>query len=451
MATVYRETYKYKKKDLDESQTAEGEAQVKDQVKKSEVWSARVRLNGLDRYRSGFKSKREAQQWAREAELECGRYDPKVKGLGPDRTSLAAGLRDYAHDFVVLQKGAKQAVTRINAYLVHAKLPLLQATAVSGPRSLQPERAGKVLFALSEKSEKALPRTFAEHRDKRLSKRANTLHLRAKLAIMPVSHIAGHHLHDLKKAMAADGLSDSTIRSELALLSAFFKKAKKTWGWKSLENPADGVDWPVPDNARNRVLSANEQQRLAEALCDTKNPLVAPLVWFAIETAMRCGELLYEATWSQLDWQERTLTLRDSKGGSREVPLTLAAVAILESLPRGEPDERIFGLTKDALDAAWARACERAGITNLRLHDLRHTAATRHAARLNGNIFLLQLVTGHKTLSMLKRYVNPTAKDVVVAFDATEEVKPVGSNPAPAAGTQPANVVPFRPRLAWKR
>lgn len=445
MATVYRETYK-NKKTQGESEPAEGNAQVKGQVKKAEVWSARVRLNGQDRYRSGFKSKREAQSWARETEVECARYDPRVKGLGPDKTTLAVGLRDYAHDFVTLQKGAKQAVTRINAYLVHAGLPLLQATAVSGPRSLQPEKIGAVLFALSElEGEKALPRTFAEHRDKRLAKRANTLQQRKKLASMPVSWIAGHHLHDLKKAMTQDGYSDSTIRNEIALLSAFFKRARKTWGWKPLENPAEGVDWPVPDNERNRVLSADEQIRLADAL-RAQNPLAAPLVWFAIQTAMRRGEMLFEATWSQVDWQARTLKLRDAKGGSRDVPLTRAAVAILESLPRGESEDRIFGLTEEALGGAWERACKRAGIDNLRIQDLRHTAATRHAERLNGNIFLLQLATGHKTLSQLKRYVNHTARDVVTAFDASETAPLPVSTPKVATGEMPANEEHFQPK-----
>jgi integrase len=446
MATVYQESKKKAKGAVPEVAAGQPAVQTKGNASKSEVWSARVRVNGLDRYRSGFKTQREARRWATETEAECARYDARVKGLGPDRTSFATALRDYAHDFVVLQKGAKQAVTRINAYLLPAGLPLLRATAVSGPRSLQPAKAGVVLFELTEKPEKPLPRPFAAHRDKRLAKRENTLRQRAKLAVMPVSHIAGHHLHDLKKAMAADGLSDSTIRSELALLSAFFKRSKKIWAWKSLDNPAAAVDWPVPDNARNRVLSDDEQRRLAEALSDTRNPLVAPLIWFAIETAMRCGELLYEATWSQVDWSGRVLKLRDAKGRSREVPLTRAAMAILESLSRGKPEERIFGLTKEALDAAWDRACERAGIENLRLHDLRHTAATRHAKRLNGNIFLLQLVTGHKTLSMLKRYVNPTAKDVVVAFDETEEPVSTAPTPVSAVAPLPQNVVIFRPR-----
>lgn len=430
MATVYREP---------------GKASQADPGRKAGVWSARVRINGQDRYRSGFKSQREARRWATETEVECARYDPRMKGAGPDHTSLAAALRDYAHDFVVMQKGAKQAITRINAYLVQAGLSPLQARAVSGPRALQPEKLGSVLFELVEKPEKTLPRPFATHRDGRLAQREHTLRLRAKLAVMPVSHIAGHHLHDLKKAMAADGLSDSTIRLELAMLSAFFKRAKKVWAW-TVDNPALAIDWPVPDNARDRVLSEAEQRRLAEALGHARNPLVAPAIWFAVETAMRCGELLYEATWSQVDWQDRVLKLRDAMGRSREVPLTRAAVAILESLPRGGPDDRIFGLSKEALDAAWARACKRAGIEGLRLHDLRHTAATRHAKRLNGNIFLLQLVTGHKTLSMLKRYVNPTARDVVTVFDESETPPISPSVPAEPGAFLPPNVVMFRPR-----
>lgn len=321
MATVYRETSKSKKDDQD---------------KKSTVWSARVRLNGQDRYRSGFKSKREAQQWAREAEMACSRLDRRVKGLGPDRSTLAVALRDYAHEFVVQQKGASQAVTRINAYLSAAGLPRLKASALSGPRSLQAEKVGPVLFVLSEVTEeKALPRTFAEHREARLVKRPNTLQQRKQLATMPVSEIAPHHLNDLKRAMTANGYGEATIRQEIALLSAFYNRAIKAWRWKSLENPSADVDWPVPQNSRKRVLSLEEQELLAEGL-RAQNPLVAPLVWFAIQTAMRRGEMLYEATWSQVDWEARILTLGDSKTGFREVPLTKAAVAILESLPRGD-------------------------------------------------------------------------------------------------------------------
>ena len=75
-------------------------------------------------------------------------------------------------------------------------------------------------------------------------------------------------------------------------------------------------------------------------------------------------------------------------------------------------NERIFKLTYEALKAAWNRACERAGICGVRLHDLRHTSATRFALELNGNMPILKAITGHKTDSQLLRYVNIKAEDV---------------------------------------
>jgi len=55
-------------------------------------------------------------------------------------------------------------------------------------------------------------------------------------------------------------------------------------------------------------------------------------------------------------------------------------------------------------------------------------------------------VTGHKTLSMLSRYVNPTARDVVKAFDATDGASSVAAAPRGLAGELPANEESFQPK-----
>jgi integrase len=239
---------------------------------------------------------------------------------------------------------------------------------------------------------------------------------------LPVARIAAYDVNELVKAMLAEGYAPATIRIELALLSALFKTTE-VWEWGKLPNVAHAVRWPsARGSARDRTLSADEEQRLAAALLDCRNPLVASFVWFAIETAVRKSEGLLIARWQDLDENCRTLKLVEAKMGPRKVPLTRAALAILQALPRGGPEERIFPLSPEALDAAWTRACKRAGIENLHIHDLRHTAATRYAKRLHGDIFLLQLITGHRSLSQLRRYVNPTVEDVVRAFDATEGV-----------------------------
>ena len=238
--------------------------------------------------------------------------------------------------------------------------------------------------------------------------------------------------------MIDDRFSNSSINNELSILSPFFVYANKVWNWSPLPNPCAAVKYRKVNNERNRVLSEGEQEALANALATCDNPYLAPFVGLAIETAMRKGELLKTARWEMVDWQERVLRLPTAKGGKRDVPLTRAAVELLKGMPNFGTSGPIFPVTENAIDSAWERACKRAGIENLHIHDLRHTSATRHAKRLNGNIFLLQLITGHKSLSMLKRYVNPTTKDALAALDATEPAPhaPAPAEPMPAVKTQ---------------
>ncbi len=437
--------------------------------KQGDAWGARVRANGQERSRSAFKTKREAADWAHEVEGEL-RGAQGQKGLGPASTSLALALMGYAKDVVRLQKSCVQTVTRINKYLELAGLATLKASELQGPghRGLDAEgipvrTAQPVLFELTEvppAKKTNLCRTFAAHRSARLAKRVHSMQVRARLARMPVSRIAAHDLHSLVVAMTADGYKGATIRLELALLSAFFEHARRIWAWKPLPNPALDVKWPKPGKGRSRVLSYQEEERLAAALCNRRNKAIAPVVWFAIETTMRKDELLVTSTWSDVNWDMSTITLYDAKSGGRDVPLTPAALAFLRALPQGGPAQRIFSVTKEALRAGWKRACKEADIVGLRIHDLRHTGATRHAKRLGGNIFLLQLVTGHKTLSQLARYVNVGTDDAVQALRQTEHAapppalaqmvpgatgaaasQPAPADPAPAAEAPASNVV----------
>ena len=111
------------------------------------------------------------------------------------------------------------------------------------------------------------------------------------------------------------------------------------------------------------------------------------------------------------------LRLETAKAGGREVPLSPAAMAILRLLKERagavDPTARILPITYEALKAAWIKACRLAGIKDARIHDLRHTGATRYALEYHGNVPLLKVITGHKTDSQLARYVNVKADDAV--------------------------------------
>lgn len=77
----------------------------------------------------------------------------------------------------------------------------------------------------------------------------------------------------------------------------------------------------------------------------------------------------------------------------------------------------MVGYSKTALAMAWRRALTRAGITGLRWHDLRHEATSRFFEMGLGTMEVAA-ITGHKTLSMLKRYTQLRAVDLVGKLDA---------------------------------
>jgi integrase len=80
-------------------------------------------------------------------------------------------------------------------------------------------------------------------------------------------------------------------------------------------------------------------------------------------------------------------------------------------------DKRIFEL--DWIEKLWRKTCQRAGITNLRFHDLRHTFATRLAE--NGvDAFAIARLLGHAKVDMTARYVNSTSEHLHAAISVLE-------------------------------
>jgi integrase len=123
---------------------------------------------------------------------------------------------------------------------------------------------------------------------------------------------------------------------------------------------------------------------------------------------MRRGELL-ALRWSDLDLEGRVAYLRMTKNGeARSVPLASEAATLLAGLDRC-CDGRVFPIEAQAMEAAFKRARDRAGVTNLRFHDLRHTATSEIATKLP-NVIELAAVTGHRTIQMLKRYYHPDVR-----------------------------------------
>ncbi len=230
------------------------------------------------------------------------------------------------------------------------------------------------------------------------------------IARRPMAGIRGKDIAEAVKLKEAEGVGPRTVFAYLATLSHLFTLARREWGMESLGNPAEFVRKPRQPNARDRRLVDDEQARLLAAAA-VYGGEIGPLITWAIETAMRRGEIA-AMRWDHLDRRARVLLIPETKTGTpRRVPLSTAALGVLDGLPR-RIDGKVWGMRPDSISQAFERVCKAAGIEGLTFHDLRHEATSRLFEK-GLNPMQVAAITGHKTLQMLKRYTHLRAEDLV--------------------------------------
>jgi integrase len=235
-----------------------------------------------------------------------------------------------------------------------------------------------------------------------------------KLSDLRTTHVA--QLRDVR----LKSVKGSTINRDLNLVSNVFAIARDEWHWIA-ESPTKKVRRPKNPAARDRRPTDDEIERLCfalgfdEAAVTTKNQAVAVAWLFAVETAMRAGEicqLLPEYFEGPVAHLPAAIT---KNGYKRDVPLSKRAVQLLEYLPIPEPGKPVFGLTAASLDALFRKAKERCGIENLTFHDSRHEAITRLSKKMD--VLPLARMVGHRDLKQLLVYYNATAEEIASRLD----------------------------------
>lgn len=225
---------------------------------------------------------------------------------------------------------------------------------------------------------------------------------RDPVAKMALSKLSPSLVADYRDRRMAEASVD-TVRRDLGTLQHVWDIANRSWGLVGVENPFRLVPRPSPAPGRSRRLSLEEQARL-EAACSTcRNAFIPLVVTFALETAMRQGEIL-ELRKSDIDVERRLALVRYSKNGrSRMVPLSETALSVARSATSRSEDDRVFPLTSLSVKLAWRRALRRAALEDLHFHDLRHEAISR-MFELGLSMPEVALVSGHRTPAMLMRY-----------------------------------------------
>ncbi|OCX69615.1 integrase [Acidithiobacillus thiooxidans] len=341
-------------------------------------WQARVIRKGFPTRSKTFRGKKEAEQWARsiESEMDKGVWRNYNRS---ESTSVTDLLIRYQSE-ILPEKKSRQSVESVIKIVCRSEL------------------GGYSLAQL-------LPESIAKYRDKRLSM------VSEKTGKLP---------------------SPQTVRHEISLLSRVLNHAMKEWGIPlPLGNPCLQIKMPAQAQSRDRRLVDDEEKSLLDACTNAQTPWLKPIVIFAIETGMRSGEMLEtwrysnkEQTkvsiglqWTDVDLNKRTAHLPKTKNGeARTVPLSSRAIQVLSDLPHNPNDPRVFGTTYEGIHQAFVRACKRAGIEDLRFHDLRHEAASRFFEK-GLREMQVAAITGHKTLQMLKRYTHLRAEDLAKLLD----------------------------------
>jgi integrase len=218
-----------------------------------------------------------------------------------------------------------------------------------------------------------------------------------------------------------DKVSGSTVNRELNLLSNVFTVAAKEWKWIAT-SPTTDVRRPKESEPRDRLYTDDEIERICLALgfdlddeqpAETVSQRVAIAFLYAIETAMRAGEI---CGLLPHDLVGRVATLTETKNGTkRKVPQSKRAMELLELLPAPVEGGTIFSLTTKSLDTLFRKAKTRAGVDDATFHDSRHLAITRLAKKLH--VLDLARMVGHRDLKQLQVYYNETAEEMAKLLD----------------------------------
>jgi integrase len=268
------------------------------------------------------------------------------------------------------------------------------------------------------------PRTIVENR--RMVERI----IKPKLGRLKVEAVEHDDVAKLHRDMKATPRRANHV---VAVLSKMFNLAE-LWRMRPLNsNPCRHIK-RYPENERERFLDGEELERVGAVLREmetegTVQPEIAACIRFLALTGCRLGEAV-SATWDTIDIKAGVWSLPDAKAGSREVLLGAPALVLLASLDRD--GDRVFGsATAAKVEKAWsgekprpkrrqkgkAGIRDRAGLADVRLHDLRHTTGT-YAGAAGLNAFIVRDLLGHKTLAMTGRYVSRHVDPLRAAADA---------------------------------
>lgn len=325
--------------------------------KHRDKWQVQIRRVGVRPMSKSFTLRKDALEWARHIERQADRHELPTDPKALQSVTFGDLVQRYRDTVTPGKKTADAEKYVLNALLTHK--------------------------ICSRRLSELRTEDFARYRDDRLE------------VIQPTS-----------------------LKRELTPVRHLFEVARDEWGLPLKENPLHKLKLEAPDQRRERRLRPGELDIILGEAQRCHNKLMVPIIRWALATAMRRGEIV-KMRWSNLNRQQRTLFIPDTKNGqSRTIPLSSAAISFLDQ--QDHVNDHIFPITGNAVRLAWEKLKVRAGIEDLHFHDLRHEAISLYF-EMGLTVPEVALISGHKDMRMLFRYSHATRQNILKQFDASDE------------------------------
>lgn len=323
--------------------------------KRNTKYQVQIRRIGQRSASRTFLSRKTAEEWARQMELRADRRDLPPDPKILESTILSQLVEQYRDKISPRKKTSENEQIVLNAFLRH---PICR----------------KSLSELGASD-------FAQYRDDRLNR-----------------------------------VKASTLKRELVPIKHMFEVAREEWGYPLKTNPLSSIRLVAPDVGRVRRLAPEELEKLWAAAKLCRASYMPPLIALAVATAMRRGEML-RLQRADIDYFHRTIFVAESKNGSsRTIPLTKEAEAAFSLVKHGR--DHLFPMSPNAVRLSWEHLRDRAGLSDLHFHDLRHEAISRLFEK-GLTIPEVALISGHKDYRMLFRYAHAVRSTILEKLDGS--------------------------------
>jgi len=197
-------------------------------------------------------------------------------------------------------------------------------------------------------------------------------------------------------------------------------------------NPVKEIKNLKDDNKIERYLTEQQTIELLNAVRQSESEMLQFIVLFLIYTGARKREVL-DARWRDIDWAQKSWRIPKTKSGKvRHIPLSTGAMKLLEHLRLKVRDgllaeQAIFANPKTgepfvSFFFSWNNARIRAGLPDLRIHDLRHSFAS-YLVNAGRSLYEVQELLGHADIKTTSRYAHLSRDRLVAAVEVVPQIE----------------------------